>query len=110
MSEVIERAAYRNLWADAYRALVSEHPDREQRYERVRIASAESWDSGERLSEDEIRDRVEVLTRSDSTPGDDLPDDHHPRYRWYKETPGPQSDAIFGSGPFAVLPRAARGR
>lgn len=35
MSDVIERAAYRNLWADAYRALVSEHPDREQRYERV---------------------------------------------------------------------------
>jgi hypothetical protein len=83
MSEVIDRAAYRNLWADAYRALVSERPGREERYERVRVASAESWDSGERLSEDEIRDRVELLTRSDSPPGDSPPDDHRPMYRWY---------------------------
>ena len=78
MSEVNDRAAYRNLWADAYRTLVSEHSDREQRYERIRIASAQSWDRGERLSEDEIRDRVEALTRSDSAPGDNLPDDHRP--------------------------------
>ncbi|TCC33883.1 hypothetical protein E0H75_42250 [Kribbella capetownensis] len=63
MSQVIARATYRNPWADAYRSLVTEQPGRDHRFELVRVASAVSWDSGERLTEDEIRERVEVLTR-----------------------------------------------
>ncbi len=63
MSELIDRAAYRNRWADAYRALVAKQPHRFGRFEPVRVASAASWDSGERLTTDQIRNRVEELTR-----------------------------------------------
>jgi len=63
VSDLTDRAAYRNRWADAYRALVAEQPHRVGRFEPVRVASAASWDSGERLTDDDIHIRVEVLTR-----------------------------------------------
>jgi hypothetical protein len=66
MSDVIERATYRNRWADAYRRMVDLDPERGGRFERVRVASAESFDRGERLTDMEIAHRVEQLTR----PGD----------------------------------------
>jgi hypothetical protein len=62
LQEIKACAAYRNRWANAYRALVTEQPHREGRYEPVRVASAASWDSGERLTDDAIRTRVQELT------------------------------------------------
>lgn len=58
-----DRAAYRTRWAHAYRALVDADPDREGRYEPVRLASADSWDGAERLTDDAIAARVDALTR-----------------------------------------------
>jgi hypothetical protein len=63
MSGLLERAAYRNRWADAYRDLVTKSPDLGLRFERVRRASAESWDRDERLTDDAIYERVEGLIR-----------------------------------------------
>lgn len=61
--ELLERAAYRNEWADAYVRLYTREPARFGRYERVRLASWESWERGERLTPDQIATRVEELTR-----------------------------------------------
>jgi hypothetical protein len=63
MSELLDRAAYRNRWADAYRELRARHPDLGLRFDRVRRASAESWDRDERLTDAAIYERVEELTR-----------------------------------------------
>lgn len=59
----VERAAYRNRWADAYRLLVLKRPDRAGRFEPVRVASAANWDRGERLTDEQIKTQVEELTR-----------------------------------------------
>jgi len=63
MSELLDRAAYRNRWADAYRDLVNKNPDLGLRFERIRRASAESWDRDERLTDAAIYERVEGLIR-----------------------------------------------
>lgn len=59
--DVMECAAYRHRWVLAYRALVAggEQP----RFEPVRVASWDSWQKDERLTDEQIAARVEELTR-----------------------------------------------
>lgn len=57
----VHRAEYRNKWADAYRRLVSADRRAGTPFELVRLASAHSWDSGERLSDGDIEGRVRQI-------------------------------------------------
>lgn len=59
----MEQAAYRHRWVLAWRELVAREPERAGRFEPVRVASLESYARGERLTDAQIAERVEQLTR-----------------------------------------------
>lgn len=63
-SGVMVQAAYRHRWVLAWRDLIFREPDRSSRFERVRLASLDSFERGEQLDDAEIAARVDELTRA----------------------------------------------
>ena len=57
----MECAAYRHRWVLAYREIVAR--GEQPRFEPVRVASWDSWQKDERLTDEQIAARVEELTR-----------------------------------------------
>lgn len=60
--DVMHEAAYRHRWVIAWRDLTAKDPSRVGRFEPVRLASLDSYASGETLTDQQIAHRVRKLT------------------------------------------------